>query len=1141
MSSMHALESFLASVNAVHHSGGGTKETSYYSALNQLFDTVGHALKPKVRCVMQLKSLGAGNPDGGFFTADQFDRKTDTPKDAGKPARGVVEVKAPSEPVDFTAASKQVDKYWAHYKLVLLTNLREWLLLGERDGKRVALERYTLADNEADFWAFAAHPQAAEKIHGQAFADFLARVLRHNAPLSDPKDLAWLLASYAREARHRVEHAPAHAVGQMTALKASLENALGVNFREEQGDHFFRSTLVQTLFYGLFAAWVLRHEEGNDGPFDWHSAAHDLHVPMVSALFGQLSQPNKLKALNLTEVLDWAGDALNRVIKTEFFAKFEAARSVQYFYEPFLQAFDPALRKELGVWYTPEEIVRYQVARVDEVLRTELGLDDGLAHPDVVVLDPCCGTGAYLVEVLHLIGERMKAQGADALAAHQLKAAVTERLFGFELLPAPYVVAHLQMGLLLRKLGVALKDEERAGIYLTNALTGWEPPKDPKAVLPFPEFSQERDAADQVKQTQKILVVLGNPPYNSYSGVALGEEQDLIAPYKEGLISKWKIKKFNLDELYVRFFRLAERRIAEHGGRGVVSYITNFSYLREPSFVVMREHLQNNFDRIWVDNLNGDSRETGKLTPDGEPDPSVFSTDYNREGIQKGTAVAVMVKRGPSSQPAEVRYRDWWGVSKREGLLQSLDDPQASAHYDVAQTTMENRYSFKPGVVSVDYAEWPTLEQISSQYPFNGLFEKRGGALIDFEEKKLASSIENYFDKSVEWDELSKINHALTIDSARFVAKDARKKLIGLHEFDSEKVVRYQVRPFDIRWCYRTIERPLWAEPRPRYQQQLWTGNTFLVSRPSASASPEGFPIVFTAIAADHDWIRGHAYHFSLFIKSHPESANEKSQTDLFGQGGTKGETLVSANLSAAARSYLSAFDLTDPDEDRATAELLWLHALAIGYSPAYLSDHADGIRGDWPRIPMPADASLLQASAALGRQVAALLDTETAVSGVTSGAIRPELRPIAVVTRVGDGPLQPEEFKLTAGWGHGGKGGITMPGRGLSKTRIADADELAPGLASGSVQTHDIHLNSTAYWCNVPPAVWDFTIGGYQVMKKWLSYREYALLGRPLLTAEIKEVTAMARRLAALVLLQPALDDNYRAVAANTAVWPSS
>ncbi len=1148
MASTNLLEQFLADAAAVRRTGSGTKETSYYPALCNLFDAVGNTLKPRVRCVMQLKNLGAGNPDGGFFTADQFDRKSDAPKQPGSPARGVIEIKSPAEAVDVTTASAQVAKYWDRYKLVLVTNLRDWLLLGERNGQRVELERYTLAKTEAEFWELAAYPRKAEEIHGGAFVDFLNRVLRHNAPLTEPRDLAWLLASYAREARHRIELANPKALTQLSALKSSLEKALGASFDQAKGEHFFRSTLVQTLFYGLFSAWVLRHEQGKPGAFDWRTAAYDLHVPMISALFEQLSQPTKLNALNLTPVLDWAGDALNRVQRAAFFAKFEAARSVQYFYEPFLEAFDPELRKQLGVWYTPEEIIRYQVARVDETLRSELGLVDGLADPNVVVLDPCCGTGAYLVETLLVIGEKLTRQGADAVAAHELKRAAMTRLFGFELLPAPYVIAHLQLGLLLRHRGAALADNERAGVYLTNALTGWEPPKDPKVALPFPEFAAERDAADAVKQTQKILVILGNPPYNAFSGVALNEEQDLIAPYKAGLIKTWGIRKFNLDDLYVRFFRLAERRIAEQGGRGVVSYISNFSFVREPSFVVMREHLLGNFNDIWIDNLNGDSRETGKLTPAGEPDPSVFSTDYNREGIRKGTAVSLLVKRDSDAAPAAVRYREWWGANKREALLESADHPLRDSAYLAANPSASNRYSFKPDRVAEEYASWPKLPELAGHAPINGLMEKRGGALIDIDRAALVERMRAYFDPLSSDAEVRALHPGLLDDAAGFPAQRVRAKLAGTEKFDQSRVVRYALRPFDTRFAYFTATPPLWNRARPTLWAQHQKGNRYLLSRPAAMSSPEGVPLMFTRALGDNDFLRGHAYYVPMAWRAEsvkqkkPPQKEAKADEDMFAaHADASANSDLSANLSPAARAYLSALGFPDPDSDERVAELIWLHALAIGYSPEYLSEHADGIRRDWPRIPLPATREALQASAALGAQVAALLDSETPLPGVTSGAIRPELQSIAVISRVGGGALQAEEFKLSAGWGHAGKAGVTMPGRGRIEPRDADPAELDAGLRESpeSPRTFDIYLNNHAYWKNVPVPVWEFTIGGYQVIKKWLSYREYELLGRALTLDEIKQVTATARRLAALVLLQPALDENYRAITAHTYAWP--
>lgn len=1137
------LEDFLHAVRGVHRTGGGTQETSYYTALNNLLDGAGHALKPRVRCVMQLKNLGAGNPDGGLFTADQFDRASAEVKNLGAPSRGVIEVKSPAEAVNDTATTAQISKYWDRYKLVLVTNLREWLLIGERGGQRVTLERFILAADEASFWELTAHPAKAQTQQGPAFEDFLARVLLHNAPLADPKDLAALLASYAREARHRVEHASIAAAKQLDALQKSLESSLGVTFSASEGGHFFRSTLVQTLFYGVFSAWVLRREQAAPGqplgPFDWKSAAHSLNVPMIAALFGQLSQPAKLKALNLTEVLDWATDALNRVDQAAFFKTFESTRSIQYFYEPFLAAFDPELRKSLGVWYTPEEIVRYQVARVDQVLQTELGLSDGLGDPNVVVLDPCCGTGAYLVEVLRVMAEKLKAQGADALAAHQLKEAATTRLFGFELLPAPYVVAHLQIGLLLRQLGAPLQDDERAGIYLTNALTGWEPAKEPKnAVLPFPEFEQERDAADQVKQTQKIIVILGNPPYDAFGGVALGEEQDLVTPYKEGLIKKWGIKKFNLDDLYVRFFRLAERRIAERGGRGVVCYISNSSYVREPSFVVMREHLANNFNRIWIDNLNGDSRETGKTTPDGLPDPSAFSTPYNKEGIRKGTAVALLVKRSPATPiapaskriqksaptpPVQVLYRDWWGAKKREDLLKSLEETDRDTHYIVASPTAGNRHSLKPMDVSSAYASWPTIADLSAVVGYQGLSEDRRKALFAPSKQVLVERLRRYLDTSISWANYKTSSDAILIhDYVDFSAEAVRQKALLTLTFSEAAVYPYAVRPFDNQYCYWSELRPLWRRHRPDFAAQVKAKQNFLVTRVKGGNRDEGSPLSFISGFCDYHYLPPNASAFPLGLT---QQKTGDTQEDWFSD--------ATANLSPTARAYLAALALPDPDANLATAELIWMHALAIGYSPAYLADNADGIRENWPRIPLPATRGALLASAALGRDVAALLDTETPAPGVTSGAIRAELKTIAVVSRVGGGALTAAEFALTAGWGSGGQGSITMPGKGKTEPRPPQPGEQAA--AFGSAPTLDVYLNATAYWKNVPQPVWDFTIGGYQVMKKWLSYREQRVLGRALTMAEIIEVTAMARRLAALVLLQPRLDENYRAIAAAT------
>ena len=403
---------------------------------------------------------------------------------------------------------------------------------------------------------------------------------------------------------------------------------------------------MQTLFYGVFSAWVLwaRQIPRPAGNFNWHEAVWHLRAPVLRALFQQLSDPGRLQPLGLVEVLDWTAAALDRVDRPAFFARFNEGEAVPYFYEPFLEAFDPELRKQLGVWYTPTEVVRYMVARVDKALKDDLGVAEGLAAENVYVLDPCCGTGAYLAEVLRRIAGNLEGWGLGALAGARVKQAATERVFGFEIMPAPFVVAHLQVGLTMQDLDAALADDgmERAQVFLTNALTGWEPRT--TKPLPFPELEEERDRAERVKQETPILVILGNPPYNGFAGMAVDEERELSEAYRTTKQVR-RPEGQGLNDLYVRFFRMAKRRIAEKTGRGIVCFISNYSWLDRLSFTGMRERYLEAFDVIRIDCLNGDSRETGKVAPDGSPDPSIFSTESDPVGIRVGTAIATLVRR----------------------------------------------------------------------------------------------------------------------------------------------------------------------------------------------------------------------------------------------------------------------------------------------------------------------------------------------------------------------------------------------------------------------------------------------------------------------------------------------------------------
>jgi hypothetical protein len=402
-----------------------------------------------------------------------------------------------------------------------------------------------------------------------------------------------------------------------------------------------------------------------------------------------------------------------------------------------------------------------------------------------------------------------------------------------------------------------------------------------------------------------------------------------------------------------------------------------------------------------------------------------------------------------------------------------------------------------------------------------------------------------YFDRSMDWEALAALKTGLTKDAASFQARKARDKVTKSETYEPSRVVRYALRPFDTRWCYYSQTAPLWNRSRPSLWAQYWDGNSFVLTRFQRAKDPEGSPICFTRYLSDDHFLAPDAVAIALMLKA------GNAQAPTTGQIILPEKHLVGPNLSPSARAYLASLGIADPDASECNASLLWMHALAIGYSPAYLAENADGIRQDWPRIPLPKSMQALEASTALGRQVAALLDTEAGVPGVTDEAIRPELRSIAVLTAIQGGA---PELALTAGWGHAGKGGVTMPGKGRRVERAYSSEEkqaIEAGAAVLGVKpseafarlgktTCDAYLNESTLWKNVPERVWAYTIGGYQVMKKWLSYREQALLGRPLTNDEAREVMHMARRLAALTLLEPTLDANYKAVKKSTYDWPN-
>jgi hypothetical protein len=1152
-SRLSIVEQYIDAMRTAHSFGSHTAEISFYTPLANVLNAVGENLKPRVVFVAHPGSRGAGLPDGGLFPVAKKSQVAPLPNQ--RPERGAVEIKPPGESLAHLAQSPQVRRYLTEYGLCLITNYHQFQLVELRHGQPSIMESYDLTLTAGDLWHLPITQFA--KRHAETFPDFLARVLTRKVPLEKPKDVAELLASYAREARER---AAEHAIVAFDGVKSALQESLGITFEGEKGEHFFRSTLIQTLFYGIFSAWILWRRSpdysSQNGIFNWRLSADYLRVPVLRALFHAVSERGALKTVQITEVLDHATDALNRV-QRDFFTTFQEEDAVQYFYEPFLEAFDPQLRKDLGVWYTPREIVRYMVERVDHLLRTELNEPLGLASPNVQVLDPCCGTGAYLVEVLHRIERTLREQAGDddALLGSDLRQAATTRIFGFEIMPAPFVIAHLQIAQLLEDARASLATTQRAQVFLTNALTGWVPATHPVTAI-WPEFDRERDAAEGVKQADTILVILGNPPYNGYAGIAqIEEERDLTLEYRTPVPGLSTPQGQGLNDLYVRFFRIAERRIVgdsrargNANGRGLVCFISNNAWLDGLSHVSMRARYLNEFQSIYIDNLNGDKYRTGKTTPGGKPDPSAFSTPQNREGIQIGTAIATLVRK--SSQRLSLRgaaeafqstiaLRNLWGTQKL-AQLEAEAKRELDPIYDAIAPTPVLGLPFAERTHDPAYVTWPRLiELFPTSFP--GIKTSRDPLVVDIDRDRLAKRMNFYLDTSKTDEEVRRELPIAMTDAARFNATDTRRVLLQVEanahkqavdthpqftateitsQLVASRIKRYCYRPFDLRWIYWEMHTKLLDEKREDYFHARVEGGPTMLS---AQANRRAFdpPCITRSLASLHVDERT-----ALVVPL------QALLPTLFHSN------VLHQNVSAAVQERY-------PEEEQQTN--LFFHALAIMHAPRYRVENSGALLGDWPRIPLPKNAESLTHSALLGRRLADLLDPE---SDINLAAESSSLAKLSIPAEYPEGTpdrdkLNAARFAITAGWGGAGQGATVMPRRGDARERDWTASEIARVTTLAGTQgltidnalvllgprCVDVHLNGESYWAAVPLNVWGYTLGGYQVLKKWLSYRELQLLGRPLHEDEVRYFSQVVRRITAILLMGPALDASYAAI----------
>lgn len=1067
-----ALESYHAETSALAAKPGVTEET-YYPHIRQLLSAaLAHAKLPfEVRTGTSEARPGKGRDRPDFVLAD------------GALITAYGEAKAPNVDLHTLAQSTdrndQIGRYLARTGAVLLCNVREVGLVLCRTGiNRTESDRVPPASRElvrtALLWPAGQH--AARSAND--LTELLRTTVLDSVPIGEPATLARILALQAKAAKASLPR-------DMRGLESLLDDykdALGLSFDldDEEGREFFRSTLIQTAFYGLFAAWALWQRERDGTNFSWDRINRYLRIPFLAELFHEFRSPSRLRHLNLEQHLDRATDTLNRVDLAIFRQQMTfptladgdvASAAMTYFYEPFLEAFDPVLKKTMGVWYTPPEVVRYQVRRAHALLKEQLNRPLGLADENVVLLDPCCGTGAYILEAARCIAEELRATGEEGLVGLSLLRALTSRIFGFEVLTAPFAIAQLQLYVMLSDLRAPPPNDQRLGIFLTNALTGWRDRR--QLQLNFPELQQEFEAAQSIKQDADIVVIIGNPPYDRQAAVRMEEEAGLIDHYKgvtyverqrrDGskelvperatlLFRHWGVRKQLLNDLYVRFFRLAEREIGEERDFGLVSFITNSSWLTGRSHPIMRESLLRNFHEIWIDNLNGDKYRTGKVIPKGIPgagtaDQSIFTTEGDPRGIQTGVAVATFLKRGELTRPEDtvVHYRDFWGkaASKRRQLLST----ENTAPYVPLAPTRQNRWRLAPHAQMVGYETWPSLEAI---FPtrIQGVNPNRGitGSIIDVDKKVLSDRIAAYA-RAGSFAHASTISAELATPRANYdperVWKDLRR-----FGFEENRLKPYLLFPFDQRWIYYEDRLNLLNRPRETLANNV-DCECFLIAVPEPRKVSEARPLFSRTLLDLHVHDRG-----SVAI---PAVVRVDALT------GSRLANLSPETWSEIRVNWHMQGGLESPHAHLCARRLIHI-CLSTMNSPAYQAEHSSALGADWARVPIPRDSTLAEKLDQVGSLVAALMDCSADSSSVLRDILGPEaLASTASVRRADGQPISADDLRVTISY------------FGAAPGRFVPTDDV-----SG-----DLWINEHVYFSNVPTVAWRYELGGYQTIRK--------------------------------------------------------
>ncbi len=1079
-----ALRSYLGKIEQEYRKGDAT-EHSYRPAFKDLIDALGHT--QHISATNEPKRGKHGAPDYRVVRKQGQNLFT----------IGYVEAKDIGKALDEEEKSEQMKRYRANLQNLILTDYLEfrWYLNGEhrqtvRLARLGAHGRFTLEQDGL---------HNVEQLL-QAFLGTSAE------PISQPRDLAERMARLTRMVRDTVVQASeAHeAPAALRDLHQAFEDVLIPNLPVPE----FADMFAQTLAYGLFAACY--NHRGQE-PFRRQDAIRE--IPKTNPFLRKLFQTISGSDLDDESFMRFVDDLAQLLAQADMaailrgFGKSTRQEDpVVHFYETFLQAYDPKLRELRGVYYTPEPVVSYIVRSVDSLLKTHFDRPNGLAErrspgkPDVLLLDPACGTGTFSYMVIDLIRERFRQQHQAGMWSAYVREHLLPRLFSFELLMAPYAVAHLKLGMQLAGLDLPeaeratwaydFASDERLGIYLTNTL---EEAARRTQMLLAGYLSDEANEAARVKKEYPVMVVLGNPPYSGHSAnkgdwimnLLRGRERlqgegdtytfKLTHNYFE--VDGQPLRERNpkwLNDDYVKFIRFAQWRI-EQTGYGILAFITNHGYLDNPTFRGMRQSLMQTFDEIYVLNLHGNSKKKERA-PDGSKDENVFD-------IQQGVAIGIFVKRAPSQAapsqavpapakpPASVHHADLWGerASKYQWLSQ-----QEQGITDTEWKTLSPQspfYLFVPQDRDLR-AEYEEGRQVTEILPVNnlGLNSHRDHFAIDFDEAKLRQRISEMRTTAISDQEFAE-KYGLTDNRDWQLAK--ARRLLRTDAAWQSHFIPCIYRPFDFRYCY--LSEAAMDYPRPDLNHHFLGGRNLGLVTTRQTREPFA-ALVVDKVCGQHKIVATYdgSSIFPLYLYSKGDIWDVNMPTAA--PGGRR------PNLSPAfIKDFMQRLDMTwveDGKGDRQQTvgpEDVFSYLYAVFNAPSYSERYAEFLKIDFPRLPLISNADLYRALCERGDELVRLHLLEGEIPFITS-----------------------------------------YPERGNNLVENVRYTDPIPGGAQGRV-----YINSKQYFDGVPPEVWAFHVGGYQVCQKWLKDRK----GRTLSLDEMEQYQKTVAALSSTISLMDEID----------------